>query len=50
MLAWSLTCNFELYKPWERTDDFYKMATTYRDDNRLIECYQKDSDCEMEEE
>ena len=39
----------ELYEPCSRTNDFYKLVTTYNEDDRLVESYQKDGDCDSEE-
>ena len=40
----------ELYEPWQRTEDFYEMVTTHNKEDPLIKFYQKDKDCESEEE
>lgn len=40
----------ELYEPWQRTEDFYEMVTMHNKEDPLIKFYQKDEDCESEEE
>ena len=39
-----------LWENWERDEDFYWMITKFYENDSSVKCYQKDDDCESEDE